>query len=124
MNRLFTETHEWIELDGEVATIGITDFAQAQLGDLVFVELPKPGATIAKGDEAAVVESVKAASEVYTPVGGTVVEVNGQLEEDPSLVNSGAESVGWFLRLKIADQAELDGLLDPAAYAELVASLD
>ena len=124
MARYFTTEHEWIEVDGDTATIGITDHAQSQLGDLVFVEVPATGTELVKGKEAGVVESVKAASDVYSPVSGTVIESNGALEEDPSLVNSGAEGEGWFYRLTIADTAELDGLMDEAAYKEFVAGLD
>ncbi len=123
MTRLFTESHEWIEVDGDTATIGITDFAQNQMGDVVFVELSQPGTELKKGGEAAVIESVKAASEVYSPVSGTVSEVNTDLEADPSLVNSGAETGGWFIRLKITDAAELDGLMEPSAYAAFIAEL-
>jgi glycine cleavage system H protein len=124
MARYFTTEHEWIEVDGDTATIGITDHAQSQLGDLVFVEVPAEGTELVKGKEAGVVESVKAASDVYSPVSGTVIESNSALEEDPSLVNSGAEGEGWFYRLTIADAAELDGLMDEAAYKEYVAGLD
>jgi len=124
MARYFTTEHEWIEVDGDTATIGITDHAQSQLGDLVFVEVPAAGTELVKGKEAGVVESVKAASDVYSPVSGTVTESNGALEDDPSLVNSGAEGEGWFFRLTIADPAELDGLMDEAAYKEYVAALD
>jgi glycine cleavage system H protein len=124
MARYFTTEHEWIEVDGDTATIGITDHAQSQLGDLVFVEVPVEGTELVKGKEAGVVESVKAASDVYSPVSGTVIESNSALEEDPSLVNSGAEGEGWFYRLTIADAAELDGLMDEAAYKEYVAGLD
>ncbi|WP_121115143.1 glycine cleavage system protein GcvH [Croceibacterium ferulae] len=124
MARYFTTEHEWIEVDGDSATIGITDHAQSQLGDLVFVEVPAAGTELLKGKEAGVVESVKAASDVYSPVSGTVTESNGTLEEDPSLVNSDAEGEGWFFRLTIADPAELDGLMDDAAYKEYVAGLD
>lgn len=124
MARYFTTEHEWIEVEGDTATIGITDHAQSQLGDLVFVEVPAAGTELVKGKEAGVVESVKAASDVYSPVSGTVTESNGALEDDPSLVNSGAEGEGWFFRLTIADPAELDGLMDEAAYKEFVAGLD
>lgn len=123
MSRYFTEDHEWIDLDGEIATVGITDYAQGQLGDVVFVELPDAGRTIAKGDDAAVVESVKAASDVYAPVSGEVIEGNGELEAEPSLVNSDAEGDGWFFRMTLTDTSELDGLMDEAAYAEFVAKL-
>ncbi|MBD3728255.1 MAG: glycine cleavage system protein GcvH [Sphingomonadales bacterium] len=123
MARLYTEEHEWIELDGDVATVGITDFAQGQLGDIVFVEVPDTGAELTKGGDAAVVESVKAASDVYSPVSGTVTEGNGALEEDPALVNSDPEGEGWFFKLKVADKGELDGLMDQAAYKAFCDSL-
>ena len=119
----YSKDHEYIRIDGEIGAVGITEFAQGQLGDVVFVELPQIGATPKKGDQAAVVESVKAASEVYSPVAGEVVEVNGALEENPALVNEEALGKGWFFKLKIADQGELSGLLDEAAYQELIASL-
>ncbi|AKH43850.1 glycine cleavage system H protein [Altererythrobacter atlanticus] len=124
MTRYFTEEHEWIDVDGETATIGITDFAQSQLGDLVFVELPESGKELAKGAEAAVVESVKAASEVYSPVSGTVLEGNPALEEDPALVNSDADGDGWFFKLTMTDAAELEGLMNEAAYKEFLAGLE
>ena len=123
MPRYFTDEHEWIEVDGDTATVGITDYAQSQLGDIVFVEVPDEGAVLTNGQEAAVVESVKAASDVYAPIGGTVVSGNQNLEEDPSLVNSDAEGQGWFFKLTIADKGELDGLMDEAAYKAFVASL-
>lgn len=123
MPRYFTDEHEWIEVDGDTATVGITDYAQSQLGDIVFVEVPDEGAVLTKGQEAAVVESVKAASDVYAPIGGTVVSGNQNLEEDPALVNSDAEGQGWFFKLTIADKGELDGLMDEAAYKAFVASL-
>ena len=123
MPRYFTDEHEWIEVDGDTATVGITDYAQSQLGDIVFVEVPDEGAVLTKGQEAAVVESVKAASDVYAPIGGTVVSGNQNLEEDPALVNSDAEGEGWFFKLTIADTGELDGLMDEAAYKAFVASL-
>lgn len=116
MPRLFTEEHEWIEVEGETATIGITDFAQAQLGDIVFVEVPAAGTELDRGGEAAVVESVKAASEVYAPISGTVTEGNAALEEDPALANSSPESKGWFFRISVADPGQLDGLMDELAY--------
>jgi glycine cleavage system H protein len=124
MARYFTEEHEWIEVEGDTATIGITDYAQSQLGDLVFVEVPGAGTELTKGAEAAVVESVKAASDVYSPVSGTVVEGNTALEDDPALVNSAAEAEGWFYKLTITDAGELDGLMDEAAYKEFLADLD
>ena len=120
MTRYFTEEHEWIEVDGETATIGITDHAQEQLGDIVFVELPAEGTGLAKGKEAAVVESVKAASDVYSPVSGTVSEANDALEGDPALINSSAESDGWFFKLTLSDKGELEGLMDEAAYRDFV----
>ena len=123
MPRYFTEEHEWIEVDGDIATIGITDYAQAQLGDIVFVEVPAEGRELAKGDEAAVVESVKAASDVYSPVSGSVTEGNAALEDDPALVNSAPETDGWFFKLTVADAGELDGLMDEAAYKDFVAGL-
>jgi glycine cleavage system H protein len=124
MTRYFTEEHEWIDVDGDTATVGITDHAQSQLGDIVFVEVPKPGAVLAKGKDAAVVESVKAASDVYSPIGGTVTEGNTAIEDDPALVNSDAEGAGWFFKLTIADTGELEGLMDEAAYRDFVATLD
>ena len=116
MTRHFTREHEWIEVDGDTATVGITDFAQGQLGDIVFVELPVPGTRVEKGKDAAVVESVKAASDVYAPVSGEVTEANSALEEDPSLANSAPEGEGWFFRLTLSDPGELEGLMDEAAY--------
>ena len=123
MARYFTDEHEWIDVDGDIATVGITDFAQGQLGDIVFVELPEAGAEVAKGKDAAVVESVKAASDVYAPITGTVTEANPALEEDPSLVNTAPESDGWFFKLTIADKGELDGLMDDKAYKSFCDSL-
>ena len=119
----FTEDHEWLRVEGDIATVGITDYAQEQLGDLVFVEVPEAGRAVTKGEEAAVVESVKAASEVYTPVSGEVTEGNDALEEDPALVNSSPEEEGWFFRMTVGDKAELEGLMDGAAYKEFVAGL-
>ncbi len=123
MSRYFTDEHEWIDVEGEIATVGITDYAQEQLGDIVFVELPAEGATFDKGDDAAVVESVKAASDVYAPISGEVVEANGALEDEPALVNSDAEEDGWFFKLRITDASELEGLMNEAAYKKFVASL-
>lgn len=123
MPRYFTEEHEWIDVDGDTATIGISDYAQEQLGDIVFVEVPDAGTELAKGKEAAVVESVKAASDVFAPVSGTVTEGNAALEEDPALVNTAPETDGWFFRLTIADAGELEGLMDEAKYKDFVASL-
>lgn len=117
----YTKDHEWIRLDGDVVTVGITHYAQKQLGDVVFVQLPDVGKTLNKGDEAAVVESVKAASEVYAPVSGEVVETNGSLEGEPARVNADAEGEAWFLKLKLSDKSELDGLMDKSAYDSFVA---
>ena len=119
-NTLFTDDHEWISVEGDVATIGITDHAQEQLGDVVFVELPDVGKQVAKGEEAAVVESVKAASEVYAPLTGEIVEVNGALEGEPTKVNDDAEGSAWFVKIKLADTSELEGLMDAAAYKAFV----
>ena len=116
MATYYTEDHEWVSVDGEIGTVGISDYAQKQLGDVVFVELPEVGASFGKGDEAAVVESVKAASEVYSPVGGEVTEVNGDLETAPETVNASPHDKGWFLKLKLADTSELDLLMDEAKY--------
>ncbi|PCD03235.1 glycine cleavage system protein H [Sphingomonas spermidinifaciens] len=123
MTRYFTDEHEWIEVEGDTATVGITDYAQGQLGDIVFVEVPEEGCEVSKGGEAAVVESVKAASDVYAPVSGTVTEGNAALTDDPSLVNSDPEGSGWFFKLTLADTSELDGLMDEAAYKDFVAKL-
>lgn len=112
----YTKDHEWIRLDGDVAVIGITEYAQTQLGDVVYVELPEIGRAVEKGGEAAVVESVKAASEVYAPVSGEVVEVNSTLDGAPGTVNEDAEGKGWFLKLRVADRAELDELMSAEDY--------
>ena len=123
MSLYFTREHEWVRVDGDVATIGISDHAQSALGDIVFAEVPQAGKTLAKGDDAAVVESVKAASEVYAPVGGEVTEGNDALEGDPALINRDAEGEGWFFKLKLADAGELEGLMDEAAYRDWVKTL-
>ncbi len=123
MARYFTEDHEWIDVDGEVAIVGITDYAQEQLGDIVFVEMPEVGAALDKGGDAAVVESVKAASDVFAPISGEVIEANNALEEEPELVNSSAEEHGWFFKLSIGNKAELEGLMDAAAYKSFVEGL-
>ena len=123
MTTYYTDEHEWIAVEGGTATVGITDYAQAQLGDIVFVELPALGANIEKGGEAAVVESVKAASDVFAPVTGTISEVNAALEEDPALVNSAPETGGWFFKLALADPSELEGLMDAAEYKAFCVSL-
>ena len=124
MTRYFTTDHEWIEVEGTSATVGITDHAQEQLGDIVFVEVPAAGTAVAKGKEAAVVESVKAASDVYSPITGEVTEGNAALEQDPALVNTAAETEGWFFKATIADPAELEGLMDAEAYSAFCADLD
>jgi glycine cleavage system H protein len=123
MTIYFTQDHEWISVEGDSATVGITDYAQAQLGDVVFVEVPPAGTDVAKGKEAAVVESVKAASDVYAPVSGTVTEANSALEADPSLVNTAPESDGWFFKLTLSNPGELEGLMDETAYKAFVAGL-
>jgi glycine cleavage system H protein len=123
MSLYFTKDHEWISVEGDAATVGITDYAQAQLGDIVFVEVPPAGTQVDKGKEAAVVESVKAASDVYAPVSGTVTEGNAALEADPALVNTSPEDDGWFFKLTLSDPAELDGLMDEDAYKAFVATL-
>ena len=120
----FTEEHEWISMEGDVGTVGVSDYAQGQLGDMVFVEVPEVGANFNKGEEAAVVESVKAASEVYAPVDGEIVEANKALEDDPATVNTDAEGGGWFYKIKVANLSDLDGLMDEAAYKAFVAELD
>jgi glycine cleavage system H protein len=123
MSRYFTEDHEWVDVDGDIGTVGITDYAQGQLGDIVFVDLPEEGKELAKGDDAAVVESVKAASDVYSPVSGTVLEGNAELGDTPNLVNDDAEGDGWFFKLTLTDTSELDALMDETAYAAFVAKL-
>ena len=123
MSRYFTEEHEWIDVEGDTATVGITDYAQEQLGDIVFVELPDVGAMVDKGKDAAVVESVKAASDVYAPISGEVTEANSALEDDPALVNSSPEEDGWFFKLTIGDKSEFEGLMDAKAYAAFVEGL-
>lgn len=116
MTTKYTEDHEWIKVDGDIGTVGISPYAAKQLGDVVYVELPEIGREMSKGDEAAVVESVKAASEVYAPIGGEVTEVNETLEDAPETVNASADGEGWFLKMKIADASELEALMDEAAY--------
>ena len=116
MSRYFTQEHEWISVEGDTATVGITDFAQAQLGDIVFVEVSEAGKQVTKGGDAAVVESVKAASDVYAPVTGVVTEGNQALADDPSLVNSDPEGEGWFFKLQLSDTSQLEGLMDADAY--------
>jgi glycine cleavage system H protein len=123
MNLYFTKEHEWIRVDGDTATIGISDHAQEQLGDIVFAEVPEAGRRLSKGQEAAVVESVKAASDVYAPVSGEVIEGNQAVADDPALVNSDPEGQGWFFKLKLSDPSELEGLMDEAAYRAWIKTL-
>lgn len=119
----YTEDHEWISIDGDEGTVGISDYAQKSLGDVVFVELPEIGTTFSKGDEAAVVESVKAASEIYSPVSGEVTAANDMLNTDPSIVNASAMDKGWFFKVKLSDPGEVDGLMDEAQYKKFVEGL-
>jgi glycine cleavage system H protein len=123
MTTRYTKDHEYIRVEGDAGIVGITDYAQSQLGDVVFVELPSVGKTVKKGDEAAVVESVKAASEIYAPVSGEVVEVNSDLEASPGTVNEDPAGRGWFMKIRITDQGELDGLLTEEQYQDFVKSL-
>ena len=123
MSLYFTKEHEWVRVDGDVATVGISNHAQEALGDIVFAEVPEAGKSLAKGDDAAVVESVKAASDVYAQVGGEVVEGNAALADDPSLINRDPEGEGWFFKLKLSDTSELEGLMDEAAYRSWVDTL-
>lgn len=116
----YTDDHEWISVDNGVATVGITDYAQEQLGDLVFVELPEVGKSLSKGDAAVVVESVKAASDVYAPADGEITAVNDKLSDDPALVNSSATANGWLWKMKLSDESQLDGLMDEAGYKALI----
>jgi glycine cleavage system H protein len=120
----YTKEHEWVRLDGDIATVGITDHAQEQLGDVVFVELPEIGRDVAADEACAVVESVKAASDIYAPLTGKVVETNQTIVDDPSVVNSDAEGEGWFFRLEIDDTDAFDALMDQAAYTEYLETLD
>jgi glycine cleavage system H protein len=123
MSRYFTQDHEWIDVEGDVGTVGITDYAQSQLGDITFVELPAAGQQVKKGDAVSVVDSVKAASDVYAPVSGEVTDANDALGDEPELVNSDAEVGGWLFRVKLADPGELDGMMDKAGYDAYVAGL-
>lgn len=116
----FTEDHEWIRVEGDIATVGITQYAQEQLGDLVYVELPSKGKSLTKGGAAVVVESVKAASDVYAPVDGEITDVNDALSSDPAIVNGAPESDGWLWKMKLANPSQLDGLMDKAAYDKMV----
>ena len=123
MTVYYTREHEWVRVEGDTATVGITDFAQGQLGDVVFVEVPEAGRQVSRGGEAAVVESVKAASDVYSPVGGEVTEGNQALVDDPALVNSDPEGEGWFFKIRLADNQELNDLMNADQYEEHIASL-
>ncbi len=123
MTRYFTKDHEWVEVEGTSGTVGITDFAQGQLGDITFVDLPAVGEGVTAGEAASVVDSVKAASDVYSPVSGTVSEANPALETAPELVNTDPESGGWLFKLTLSDAAQLDALMDKAAYDQYVAGL-
>jgi glycine cleavage system H protein len=123
MSKKFTKDHEWISLDGDIATVGITAYAQEQLGDVVFVEVPEAGRQVSQGDDAAVVESVKAASEVYAPLSGEVVEGNGALEANPELVNQSPDEDGWFFKMTLSDAGQLDELMEEAAYQAFVKEL-
>ena len=120
----YTKEHEWVRADGGEAAVGISNYAQEQLGDIVFVELPEVGRSVQKGDIAAVVESVKAANEVYAPASGEIVAVNDALGDDPGLVNRNAEDEGWFFKIKLANAGELETLMDPGAYETHLADLD
>jgi glycine cleavage system H protein len=124
MTMKFSKDHEWVKVDGNTATVGISRHAQEQLGDIIFVELPEVGRALKQGDAAAVVESVKAASDVYSAVSGTVTEVNGDLENEPGKVNESAENEGWLFKLTLADISEIDGLMDPEAYNQYLGTLD
>lgn len=117
----YSREHEWVRLDGDIATVGISQFAQEQLGDVVFVELPDLGKAVEQNGDAAVVESVKAASEVYAPISGEVIEVNSKLEDDPELVNRAPTGDGWFIKIRLSDPSQLDGMMDEATYNEFVA---
>lgn len=123
MSRYFTKDHEWIEVEGDTGTVGITDYAQSQLGDITFVELPQHGQEITKGNSVSVVDSVKAASDVYAPVSGSISDLNGALEAAPELVNSAAEAEGWLYRVTLSDSDELEALMDRSAYDAYVAEL-
>ena len=123
MSRYYTEDHEWVDVDGDIGTVGISDYAQGQLGDIVFVEVPDEGKDVTKGDDIAVVESVKAASDVYSPVSGTVIEGNPALADAPETVNEDPEGEGWFFKLTLSDPSELESLMNESAYAEFVSKL-
>ena len=121
MTTKYSEDHEWISVDGDIGTVGITNHAQSQLGDIVFIELPEVGSTVEAGGEAGVVESVKAASDLFTPVSGKIIEVNDALDAEPGLVNSDPTGNGWFFKIKLSDADELNSLMDEASYNELIA---
>jgi glycine cleavage system H protein len=123
MSRYYTEDHEWVEVDGDIGTVGISEYAQSQLGDIVFVEVPEEGKEVGKGDDIAVVESVKAASDVYSPVSGTVIEGNAALSDTPELVNEDPEGDGWFFKLTLSDPSEVESLMNEAKYADFVSKL-
>ena len=123
MSLYFTKEHEWIRVDGNSGTVGISNHAQEQLGDIVFAEVPPAGRSLRKGEEAAVVESVKAASDVYSPISGTVIEGNQAVADDPALINNDAEGAGWFFKIEVTDPGELEGLMDEAAYREWLKKL-
>lgn len=123
MSLYFTSEHEWIRVDGDIATVGISDHAQQALGDIVFVQVPEVGRTLAKGEEAAVVESVKAASDVFAPAGGQVIDGNAALADDPALINRDAEGEGWFFKLRLGDPGDLDGLMDEGGYRDWLKTL-
>lgn len=123
MARYFTKDHEWLDVDGDTATVGITSYAQEQLGDIVFVETPEAGKSVSQGDDAAVVESVKAASDVYAPASGTVSEGNAALADDPALVNTDPEGEGWFFKMSLSDAGQVSAMMDEAAYKDFVAGL-
>ena len=124
MSVKYTKEHEWIRLDGDVATIGISDYAQEQLGEIVFVELPDVGKQLDKGAEAAVIESVKAASELYAPIDGEVAEVNPRLGDEPGLINTEPTGDGWFIKMKITNKSQIEGLMDESAYQEFIGTLE
>ena len=123
MARYFTDEHEWIDVEGDTATVGITDYAQQSLGDIVYVELPEVGKKLTKDGDAAVVESVKAASDVYAPLDGEIVEINEELDANPALVNEAPETDGWFFKMSLTDESQLDELMDEAAYKDFVEGL-
>lgn len=123
MSRYFTKEHEWVEVEGDVGTVGISDYAQSQLGDITFVEMPTVGTEFKQGDAAAVVDSVKAASDVYIPVGGSVTDTNEALEDEPELVNTEPDTGGWLFRIKLTDAGQLSGLMDESAYKDYIAEL-